>query len=214
MQRFLDDMFKLPIRIGSVIQQQAEFMMQFLREHPEIKYILETGFHTGLSAALMMSVRPEIEVTSFDIFWFDYTSKAKLLLDRSFPDRHILIAGNSATTLKTFFIRNPNYSPDFVFIDGGHDRPIPYIDTYVILSNCRAGAWVMIDDYCVEHGSGGVMEAVDLFVKEGVLEDVKGFKAADRGWVLGRRSSTPMPPCTMTETQRIALLEDVRNHYD
>ena len=213
MQTFLQDMFKLPIKVGSITPSQGNFLSEFLIKHPEIKIVLETGFHIGLSAAVMMNANPKLEITSFDIFWFDYTAKAKMLLDRSFPDRHMLIAGNSATSLKTFFSRNPNYSPDFVFIDGGHERPIPYLDLHCILSNCRPGTWVMIDDYCKAHGEGGVIEAVNYFIKTNVIEEYTFYKDMDRGWVLGKRSAVEMPPLTVSEEERIQQLADVVSHY-
>jgi predicted O-methyltransferase YrrM len=213
MQSFLQDVFKLPIKVGSITPKQAHHLQTFLKEHPEIKTILETGFHIGLSSAVMMDSSPTVEITSFDIFWFDYTSKAKMLLDRSFPDRHMLIAGNSATSLQTFFSRNPTYSPDFVFIDGGHERPIPYLDLYIILSHCRAGTWIMIDDYCKAHGEGGVIEAVNYFIQTKVLEDMQVFQDRDRGWVLAKRSAVEMPPPLISQEQRIKLLSDVVSHY-
>jgi predicted O-methyltransferase YrrM len=213
MQSFLQDVFKLPIKVGSITQKQANHLRFFLTAHPEIKTVLETGFHIGLSSAVMMDTSPTVELTSFDIFWFDYTSKAKMLLDRSFPDRHMLIAGNSASSLKTFFSRNPSYSPDFVFIDGGHERPIPYLDLHIILSHCRPGTWVMIDDYCKAHGEGGVIEAVNYFIKTNVLEGIQVFEDGDRGWVLGKRSAVEMPASLITEEERIKQLSDVVSHY-
>ena len=72
---------QLPLRVGSVSPAQQKFIRTFLAEHPEIRIILETGFHIGLSAAVFMDTRPDIRVISFDIFWFDYTRRAKLLLD-------------------------------------------------------------------------------------------------------------------------------------
>lgn len=213
MQTFLQDVFKLPTKVGSITQKQAQHLQIFLKEHPEIKTVLETGFHIGLSSAIMMDSSPTLELTSFDIFWFDYTSKAKMLLDRSFPDRHMLIAGNSATSLKTFFSRNPTYSPDFVFIDGGHERPIPYLDLHIILSNCRPGTWIMIDDYCKAHGEGGVIEAVNYFIEKKIIEDVDVYEDRDRGWVLGKRSAVEMSPSIVSEEERIKQLADVVSHY-
>jgi predicted O-methyltransferase YrrM len=199
--------------MGSITGPQMAFIITFLAEHPELTVVLETGFHKGLSSAVFLDQRPDIRVVSFDIFWFDYTRKAKLFLDKHYPDRHLLLAGNSVTSLPTFFKFHPEFVPDFVFIDGGHERPVPYMDIYQVLSNIKENTWVMIDDYCKAHGEGGVNEAVDYAVKLGLLKDVKVYAAADRGWITAQRSEVPMPPCMLNDEQRHQLLEDVISHY-
>jgi predicted O-methyltransferase YrrM len=205
---------KLPVRVGSINHEQQQFLYTFLQEHPEIKNVLETGFHVGLSAAIMMEARPDIRVVSSDIFWFDYTRRAKLLLDIYYPGRNILLAGNSVNTLPTFFNTVP-YTPDFVFIDGGHERPVPYIDLYHILSHVKEGTPIMIDDYCEEHGQHGVIEAVNTFVDIGSLERVQMYSSQDRGWVFGYRSSVPMPPSDfdLSPESINTLLRDTESHY-
>jgi hypothetical protein len=176
--------------------------------------VLETGFHMGLSAATMMSARSDIYVTSFDIFWFDYTRRAKLLLDIHFPTRNLLIAGNSVCSLQTFFKRFPSYTPDLVFIDGGHERPIPFLDIYFILQAIPFGTWIIIDDYCEEHGSSGVIEAVDEFLREGYIEHAKAYKVQDRGWVVGTRSALPMKQSEKTSREELdKVYKDVESHY-
>jgi hypothetical protein len=162
----------------------------------------------------MLNVRTDIIVTSFDILWFDYTRRAKLFLDIAFPGRNNLIAGNPINTLPTFFNTFPSYTPDFVFIDGGHERPIPYIDLWYILNHVRSGTWVMIDDYCEEHGSNGVIEAVNTILKDGILFDTKVYKSKDRGWVFGRRSEVKLAEVELTSPESInILLRDVESHY-
>lgn len=162
----------------------------------------------------MMTARDDISVTSFDIFWFDYTRRAKLLLDIYFPTRNLLVAGNSVCSLQTFFKRFPAYQPDLVFIDGGHERPIPFLDIYFILQHIKEGTWIIVDDYCEEHGAGGVIEAVDEFVKEGYIKNVSIYKAQDRGWIVGTRSSIPMAHSDKTsKTELDNVYKDVESHY-
>ena len=211
--QFVNEISKLPVRMGSIIPAQQQFLVLFLQEHPEIKEILETGFHVGLSAATMMSVRNDIYVTSFDIFWFDYTRRAKLLLDIHFPVRNLLIAGNSVCSLQTFFKRHI-YKPDLVFIDGGHERPIPFLDIYFILQNITEGTWIIIDDYCEEHGAGGVIEAVNEFIKLGYINNVQIYKSNDRGWVTGTRSGIPVAYSEKTSDKELdAVYKDIESHY-
>lgn len=213
LEAFIDDITTLPNGMGSITMPQITFFMEFLTEHPEIKTILETGFHKGLSSAVCLDTRPDIRIVSFDIFWFDYTRKAKLFLDKHYPDRHLLLAGNSVTSIPTFFSMHPDFHPDLVFIDGGHERPVPYMDIYQILRRLKEGTWVIIDDYCKAHGEGGVNEAVNYFIKLGLLTNVAAHQADDRGWVVGQRSGVVMPESIIPETERIQLLEDVLSHY-
>jgi predicted O-methyltransferase YrrM len=213
-EEFYKNIQSLPIRVGSINQAQQQFIRNFLIENPDVKHILETGFHVGVSAATMLSTRPDIIVTSFDIFWFDYTRRAKLFLDIAFPGRNTLIAGNSINTLPTFFNTFPTYSPDFIFIDGGHERPIPYIDLWYILNHVRPGTWIMIDDYCEEHGSQGVVEAVISMVSSGIISDVTAYKSYDRGWIFGKRSYIKMPDTDVINKENIdKLLRDTESHY-
>ncbi len=212
---FLGEIMKLPMKMGSMTPAQGVYVLDFLRAHPEIKHVLETGFHVGLGTAFMLDARPDISVTSFDIFWFDYTRKAKLLLDIAYPGRNLLLAGNSINSLPTFFARFPCYKPDMVFIDGGHERPVPLLDLHYILSAITPGTWVMVDDYCEAHGQGGVNEAVDAFIADGVLEQVVAYRSDDRGWIMSRRSMKPVKPLALAEdaAELDKLRRDVVSHY-
>lgn len=214
LEAFFNDISKIPDKMGSITPPQQQFIINYLKEHLDIKEILETGFHKGLSAAIMMSTRDDIQVTSFDIQWFDYTRKCKLLLDIHYPQRHLLLAGNSVNSLPVFFKRFPNYKPDLVFIDGGHERPVPFIDLYFILKNVPEGTHIIIDDYCKDHGEGGVIEAVNEFLKRGYIINPRVFAANDRGWITGRRSDKLMedsPAVTPEELNK--LCKDVESHY-
>ncbi len=212
---FMNEIAKLPVKMGSMTAPQGAYLMDFLRSHPEIKHVLETGFHIGMGTSFILDSRPDISVTSFDIFWFDYTRKAKLLLDIAYPGRNLLLAGNSISSLPTFFARFPCYKPDMVFIDGGHERPVPLLDLHYILSAITPGTWVMVDDYCEAHGEGGVNEAVDKFIADGVLEQVQVYRAADRGWIMSRRSMKPVVPLPLAtdEAELDKLRRDVVSHY-
>lgn len=213
--QFIKGIMKIPPKMGSVIPQQQQFLRDFLKEHPSIKQILETGFHMGLGTATMLDVRPDISILSFDIFWFEYTRRAKLLLDISYPERNVLVAGNSVCSIPSFLKQCPTYQPDFVFVDGGHERPIPYLDLYIILKHIRPGTYVMIDDFCEEHGAGGVIEAVNQFVASNVLIDAKAYKCGDRGWVMAQRSEKEVPVSDLYENkaEMQKVYEDIESHY-
>jgi len=212
--KFVTEISQLPTRMGSITPPQQQFLIDFLQKNESIKQVLETGFHVGLSSATMMTARDDIYVTSFDIFWFDYTRRAKLLLDIHFPQRNILIAGNSVCSIPTFFKQFPTYKPDLVFIDGGHERPVPFLDMYFILKNIDAGTWIIVDDYCKDHGLGGVIEAVNEFIEKGYICDVSTYQAADRGWVVGKRTSVPIAYSEMASKEELMkVYKDIESQY-
>jgi hypothetical protein len=208
--QFIGEISKIQPRMGSVILEQQNFIRNFLKDTPSIKQILETGFHMGLGTATMLDVRSDISIVSFD-----YTRRAKLLLDVSYPERNVLVAGNSVCSIPSFLKQCPSYQPDFVFIDGGHERPVPYLDMYIILNHIRPGTYVMIDDYCKEHGAGGVIEAVNEFMSSNILIDAKAYKCKDRGWVVAKRSDLPMPASKLYEDKKEMqkIYEDIKSHY-
>jgi hypothetical protein len=86
---------------------------------------------------------------------------------------------------------------------------------YILFKNIKEDTWIMIDDYCAAHGSQGVNEAVDIFIKCGVIKDVKIYEANDRGWVFGRRSSVPVPVSDYAENadEILKQLNDIESHY-
>ncbi len=209
--RFLNDANTLEPKVGSINFGQMQYIRQLVASTPSIKHVLETGFHTGISAATFLDVREDIQVTSFDIFWFDYTRKAKLLLDKYYPDRNLLIAGNSIGSLPTYF-RRFKEDIDLVFIDGGHEWPIPYYDLQVILANVKEGTIVLIDDYCEAHGKQGVIRGVDEILSKGLLNDIRLIQSSDRGMIHAVRSHVPYSP-EVSQLERLSLLSDISSHY-
>ena len=214
LNNFSNEVAKLPLRVGSITPSQQDFLVQFLRLYPHIKQVLETGFHIGVSTATMLFARPDIFVTSFDIFWFSYTRRAKVLLDIYYPYRNLLLAGNSVSSIPTFFSQFPAYKPDLVFIDGGHERPVPFLDMYFIFKNIPAGTWIIVDDYCLEHGMHGVVEAVDECIKEKYIENISVYKSEDRGWITAKRSSVPIKYSEKASPEELnTVYKNVESNY-
>lgn len=210
---FCNEIQKLEPKVGGVTPKQMDFIMTLLRNNGGIKKVLETGFHTGLSTATFLEVREDIEVVSFDIFWFDYTRKAKLLLDKYYPHRNLLIAGNSLNSLKLYLEKTKGSDIDLVFVDGGHEWPIPYYDLQILLARIKENTIVLIDDYCEAHGKHGVIEAVNKVIEMGLLKDIALYNFDDRGMICARRSGKDFSEdIPKEEIQR--LLQDVKSHYE
>lgn len=210
---FVDAIRRLPQHVGSISEGQRSFLRTFLEANPTITNVLETGFNLGLSAATILDVRPSLRVVSADIFWFHTTAHAKQLLDLAFPGRHLLLAGNSVNTLPTLWTQFPTFVPDMVFVDGGHEPPIPFLDLLTICQFVPEHTWILVDDYCNTHGSHGVIPAVDTCVDKGYVEIVQEEQYNDRGWILLQRTAVPIPETERDPAICQKALEDTESHY-
>lgn len=173
---------------GQCIPEQLDFIHALLRTHPDIRQVIEVGFNGGLSAAAFLSGRGDIQVVSFDLGAWSCVLPAKQLIDEVFPGRHRLILGNSLETLPAFLEDAANqHAYDLVFVDGGHEAPVPASDLRAARQLLRPTGWVLLDDYCSQHGSRGVMAAWDAAIAAREFVQVgSAYAVDDRGWVCGR----------------------------
>lgn len=184
LQEFIDEQQKrYTILEGSLIPEQASFLSRFLKDHPDVKRVMEIGFNGGYGSACFLGARPDIQVVSFDIGRWGYVEDAKKLIDEFFPGRHTLVLGDSTQSV-------PIYSPDepfdMVFIDGGHFTPVPQLDIQNSLPLLRDGGFILMDDYCIKHGGCGVIQAWDDAVRRGLVHQISvATLGEDRGWALG-----------------------------
>ena len=126
----LDTLYPHNINDGTICQIPSQ--MDKLKEIMGVvnpKNILEIGFGLGKSSAFFLS-ESSANVYSFDTFDQEYHTIGKQYIEKVFPNRHILVQGNSSNTLDSFIASN-NMKFDIIFIDGGRDD-IPYSD----LSKC------------------------------------------------------------------------------
>jgi predicted O-methyltransferase YrrM len=178
---------------GFMIPKQSQQLIEFLEEHPEIETIAETGFNVGMSSAAMLSVRPNIKIWSFDLAEHNYVIKQKHLIDTLFPSRHTLLIGDTMQTLPNMntLIKEPVF--DFVFIDGGHVAPVPESDMRNLLTLLKSGGYMCIDDYNLQYGYYGVIQAVDALIEEKLLEKITVHEANDRSWVYCKKLKSTNP---------------------
>lgn len=110
-------------------------------------------------------------------------------MDELFPGRHLLLAGDTLKTLPAFLALLPRRTEafDMVFVDGGHESPVPQSDIRHMLRLLKPGGWVVVDDVCPQYGGLGVIEAWDEAVREGRVEEVGRHQHGDRGWAVGRK---------------------------
>lgn len=173
---------------GSLIDDQAKYISEFLVQHPDVKRIMEIGFNGGYGSACFLAARSDITVVSLDIGRWDYVKDAKKLIDEYYPGRHTLVIGDSTQTLPKYQI-GQGEPFDLVFIDGGHHTPVPQLDIKNSLPLLRPNGFILMDDYCTMHGSNGVIAAWDECVRDGRVKQVYVTqKDAERGWALGTKN--------------------------
>lgn len=103
--------------------QQEKGQAGFLRNivnNKSINNVMEIGFNAGHSAELFLSSNKNINLVSFDIGYHSYVNLGKEFIDKTYPNRHTLIIGNSLTTVPEYF-KKEHQKFDLIFIDGGHD---------------------------------------------------------------------------------------------
>lgn len=173
---------------GSVSNDEVEYITKFLKEHRNIKKIMEIGFNGGLSCAAMLLASDEINIISFDIGEWDYVEKAKELIAKQFPNRHQLVIGDSTITLPKYDT-NQYGTFDLIFLDGGHQKPVPELDITNSLKFLKKEGYIFMDDYCDAYGTGGVIEAYDKAVSKGLIKTVEGpFNGeGGRGWIVAQK---------------------------
>jgi len=184
----LDKLYETPINDGCIAQIPPQ--MEKLKEIIDVcnpKNILEVGFGLGKSAAFFL-LNSNARLFTFDVFDQDYHKIAKKYIDDNFPNRHILVPGNSLTTLDEFIISN-NIKFDIIFIDGGRDN-LPYSD----LSKCALlsdSNTIVILNNVIRKGENyafwnqGFNSAWDIMIQKKYITEVEQFD-----YFLGRGMAT------------------------
>jgi len=105
---------------GESSEAQHLFMRHLVRSYPEVRQVLEIGFHAGLSARAFLSARADLRMVSFDIGRHGHELLAWRALAETYPSRHTLVLADSLAGVPAFHRHNPARSFDLFYIDGGH----------------------------------------------------------------------------------------------
>jgi len=118
---------------GESSEAQHIFMRHLVRAYPEVRQVLEIGFHAGLSARAFLSARADVSMLSFDIGRHGHELVAWRAVSNTYPSRHTLVLGDSLTAVPAFHRHNPGRKFDLFYIDGGHT----YGHAIADVLNCR-----------------------------------------------------------------------------
>ena len=171
---------KIPVTEGQSVPKQLACFAELLDKEQNVKDILEIGFNAGVSAGTFLSCRSNIKVTSVDLGHHEYVLQAQKLLQNLFPERLMLLVGDSRDVLPQLIRKKEKY--DMIFIDGGHDGDIPFEDLKNALQLCKPGTLILVDDFHVQAKGQApdVFKAVEVFVKAGHLVQLGHFAGETR----------------------------------
>ena len=118
------------------VKKHEEMIVASIKKHcsdtKSIKNILEIGFLAGHSADMFLKLNESVVVHSFDNIGFQSVAAGKKYIDQLYPERHILIKGDSKESLPKF-IKTNNIKFDIILIDGGYDYDTVISD----ITNCK-----------------------------------------------------------------------------
>ena len=145
----LSDFYKEKnIKVNEGYSQQVKGQEDFLKNivnDKSINNVMEIGFNAGHSAELFLSSNKNINLVSFDIGHNKYVNLGKEFIDKTYPNRHTLIIGNSLSTVPEYF-KKENKKFDLIFIDGGHDYHVAKGDIFNCKNLAHDKTIVVLDD--------------------------------------------------------------------
>jgi hypothetical protein len=79
----------------------------------------------------------------------------------------------------------PSFSPDFIFIDGGHDAPVPLSDLTYALELARPDTWICIDD--IVEWMVDIISAVNSAVNQQKIVVLDQKRQDIHGWIVCKK---------------------------
>ena len=123
------------------------FLKKIIKKYQPLN-IAEIGFNAGHSSCLFLYSNPNCRVTSFDLCEHKYSKKTQDYVKNQFPNRLKIICGDSTQTVPNYKDEDSDYdSFDLIFVDGGHENNLPYLDLKNSLDNlANKGSLIIMDD--------------------------------------------------------------------
>jgi len=178
---------------GGTTGDQAGQIIKFLLKNPQIKLVLEIGFNFGHSALNFLNANPEINVISVDLGEHQYVYDCKKIIDKHFPQRHQLIIGDSTKVIPQLV---GNIHPDFIYIDGGHQDPVPLLDIRNCLALADNNTILCLDDTEFKYGWHDIVIALCTVLKTKEVDEKSLIveRAPWRGWTYFKKTPVNSKP--------------------
>jgi predicted O-methyltransferase YrrM len=198
---YLDGLVRAAIKAGQEWEgsgdtEELEYLAN-LASGPQIRKIAEIGFNAGMSSYTFLEANPEAVVYSFDLGEYSYVQAAKEHIDQAFPGRHMLIIGDSKTTVPEFQKNHPGLVFDLIFVDGGHTYELAKADLLNMRSFATEDTVLVTDDLTPWKPWGeGPTKAWSEMVSRGLVRQLELYRdghkvtsiepPGDRSWVMGK----------------------------
>lgn len=162
--------------------QKAEYFHSLLQANPNVRSVVEIGFCLGHSSDVILNVRPDIQMVSFDMMYHWFNDAGKKYIDMKYPSRHALFRGDSLATVPCFTRDYKNTTFDLIFIDGGHEYHVALGDIINMQHLARPDTILIVDDTNFEPVNRAWKKCVD----DGLVEELERVSDYSLGWVRGR----------------------------
>lgn len=118
-----------------------------IKQRTDFKHIFEIGTNGGHSAAIIMTLFPDVKVTSMDIGWHSYTAVAVEALKAKFGDRFTYMLSDTKQYLKNLQSGSEKFPEgiDIINIDGDHSVQGAIND--IQIAKFAKLKHIMIDDF-------------------------------------------------------------------
>ncbi len=146
---------------------QAAYLMALARSE-RVRTICEVGWNWGGSSALWLSAKPTTQVVAFDLMDKSYSWAAFDELDRHFPARLRIIAGDSEETVPAVDLAG---QCDIVLVDGEHTFDAEFANILNLRRLAAPDATLVVDDCSCARPHSEATRAWVLLVAEGLIHE-------------------------------------------
>ena len=148
--------------------------------------IMEIGFNAGHSADIFLQNNSSLTLTSFDLGDHIYVLTGKEYIDKTYPNRHTLILGDSTVTVPKYINDNPNKVFDLIFIDGGHDYSVAKADLENCMKLANNNTVIIMDDTIYRFNNGPAQTWIE-HINRGLIREINRVDyGKDRGMSWGK----------------------------